>query len=55
MQAADKISVQNMWVTHLTHNSSHVEYQAYMNEHKAEFPAIKGTTAPAYDGLELLV
>ena len=55
MQAADKISVQNMWVTHLTHNSSHVEYQAYMNEHKAEFPAIKGTAAPAYDGLELLV
>ena len=51
MQAADKIGVRNMWVTHLTHNSSHVEYEAYMNEHKAEFSNIKGTAKPAYDGL----
>ena len=55
MEAANKIGVNNMWVTHLTHNSSHVEYQAYMKEHKAEFPAIKGSAAPAYDGLELIV
>ena len=55
MQAADKIGVRNMWVTHLTHNSSHVEYQQYMNEHKNEFSGIKGTAAPAYDGLEFEV
>lgn len=55
MQAADKIGVKNMWVTHLTHNSSHVEYSAYMNEHKGEFTRIKGTAEPAYDGLELEV
>ena len=55
MQAADKIGVQNMWVTHLTHNSSHAEYEEYMNEHKAEFAGIRGTAAPAYDGLELKV
>ena len=55
MQAADKIGVKNMWVTHLTHNSSHVEYEAYMNEHIKEFSGIKGTAAPAYDGLELEV
>ena len=55
MQAADKIGVQNMWVTHLTHNSSHEEYKAYMNEHKQDFFGIKGTAAPAYDGLELEV
>ncbi len=55
MQAADKIGVQNMWVTHLTHDSSHLEYQAYMNEHKSEFESIKGTAQPAYDGLELTV
>lgn len=55
MQAADKIGVQNMWVTHLTHNSSHEEYKAYMNEHKQDFLGIKGTAAPAYDGLELEV
>ena len=53
MQTADKIGVKNMWVTHMTHNSSHVEYEAYMNEHQKEFPNIKGTCAPAYDGLEL--
>ena len=55
MQAADNIGVQNMWVTHLTHNSSHEEYKAYMNEHKQDFLGIKGTAAPAYDGLELEV
>ncbi len=55
MQAADKIGVKNMWVTHLTHNSSHVEYEEYMKEHKADFPGIRGSAAPAYDGLELIV
>ena len=55
MQAADKIGVKNMWVTHLTHNSSHVEYEEYMNEKKGDFPNIKGRAAPAYDGLELEV
>ena len=55
MQAADKIGVKNMWVTHMTHNSSHVEYENYMKEHQIEFPGIKGTAAPSYDGLELEV
>ena len=55
MQAADRIGVKNMWVTHLTHNNNHLEYSEYMQEHKAEFPAIKGTAEPAYDGLLLEV
>ena len=55
MQAANKIGVKNMRITHMTHNSSHVEYELYMKEHKNEFPNIKGVTAPAYDGLELEV
>ena len=55
MQAADRIGVNNMWVTHLTHNSSHLEYRAYMEEHKKDFTGIKGSAAPAYDGLELTV
>lgn len=55
MQAADKIGVKNMWITHMTHNASHVEYTAYMEEHKAAFPNIRGSAAPAYDGLELQV
>lgn len=55
MQAADKIGVKNMWVTHLTHNSSHKEYTEYMQEQKAALPGIKGTAEPAYDGLELVV
>ena len=53
MQAADKIGVKNMWVTHLTHNASHLEYTAYMQEHKGEFAGIKGSAEPAYDGLML--
>ena len=55
MQAADKIGVNNMWITHMTHNSSHVEYEEYMKEHKPDFPGIKGSAGPAWDGLELIV
>ena len=55
MQAADRIGVQNMWVTHLTHNASHLEYSAYMEEQKKELENIKGKAQPAFDGLELLV
>ena len=55
MQAANKIGVKNMRITHMTHNSSHVEYENYMKEHQIEFPGIKGTAAPSYDGLELEV
>ena len=55
MQAANKIGVKNMRITHMTHNSSHVEYELYMKEHQSEFPNIKGVAAPAYDGLELEV
>ena len=53
MQAADTIGVKNMWITHMTHNASHVEYTEYMQEHKNEFQIIKGSAEPAYDGLEL--
>ena len=53
MQAADTIGVKNMWITHMTHNASHVEYTEYMQEHKNEFQNIKGSAEPAYDGLEL--
>jgi phosphoribosyl 1,2-cyclic phosphate phosphodiesterase len=55
MQAADKIGVKNMWVTHLTHNASHKEYTEYMQEQKGALSGIRGTAEPAYDGLELLV
>ncbi len=55
MQAANRICVKNMWVTHLTHNATHVEYTGYMQEHKSEFSEIKGSAEPAYDGLVLEV
>ena len=55
MQAADKIGVKNMYITHMTHNSSHVEYTDYMREHQKEFANITGVAAPAYDGLELKI
>ena len=55
MQAADKIGVKNMRVTHLTHNASHVEYTEYMSSKKQEFSGIKGIAEPAWDGLELQV
>ena len=30
-------------------------YEEYMKEHKTDFPGIKGSAGPAWDGLELTV
>jgi phosphoribosyl 1,2-cyclic phosphate phosphodiesterase len=53
LEMAGKIGAENVWFTHLTHNSSHVETAAYMEEHRKEFPGLEAvkTLQPAYDGL----
>ena len=55
MEASAKIGGRHIWLTHLTHNSSHEETAAYLAEHRADFPglATAQTLLPAYDGLTL--
>jgi len=55
MEAADKIGAVNVWMTHLTHEASHEEYLEYTKSLCKDFPGIKGSAGPAYDGLELSV
>lgn len=53
LEAAGKIGGEHIWLTHLTHNSSHDEIIAYIEEHRTEFPELiaSKTILPAYDGL----
>lgn len=53
MEAAGKIGGEHIWLTHMTHNSSHDETAAFLAEHRAEFPGLAAAQSilPAYDGL----
>lgn len=53
MAAAEKIGAEHVWFTHMTHNSSHKEYEEYVKEHICEFPALAccKSVGPAWDGL----
>ncbi len=53
LEASSKIGGENVWFTHLTHNSSHIQTAAYIEEHRAEFPGLAAVRSilPAYDGL----
>ena len=53
LEVSSKIGGEHVWFTHLTHNSSHEETKAYMEEHKGDFPGLARvkTLSPAYDGL----
>ena len=53
LEVAGKIGAEHIWFTHLTHNSSHEETAAYMEEHRGEFPGLEAVKSllPAYDGL----
>lgn len=53
LEAAGKIGADNVWFTHLTHNSSHEQTTAYIAEHRGDFPGLENAKSilPAYDGL----
>jgi phosphoribosyl 1,2-cyclic phosphate phosphodiesterase len=53
LEAASKIGGEHIWFTHLTHNSSHPDTAAYIEEHRAEFPGLAKASSilPAYDSL----
>jgi len=53
LEAAGKIGGDHIWFTHLTHNSSHEETAAYIEEHRAAFPSLAAAQSilPAHDEL----
>lgn len=53
LEVSEKIGAKHIWFTHLTHNSSHIETAAYIEEHRTEFPGLAAAESilPAYDGL----
>lgn len=57
LEVAGKIGGEHIWLTHLTHNSSHEETAAYLAEHRSEFPGLASSQSllPAYDGLVIEV
>lgn len=53
MEVACKIGGENVWITHLTHHSTHEEYQEYINNHLRDFSGLTKKVSPAYDGLTI--
>ena len=55
LEASGKIGAEQVWFTHLTHNSSHTQTAEYLAEHRAAFSglATAKSVLPAYDGLTI--
>ena len=55
LEAAGKIGGDHIWITHMTHNTSHDDTAAYFAEHRKDFPGLETAQSvlPAYDGLVL--
>ncbi len=56
MEAANKLFPKKVWMTHITHEKSHKEITAYLEENKGKFENLKDIDVlPAYDKLVLEV
>lgn len=53
MEAASKLHAENVWFTHLDHESSHLEAQEYIKENLYKFPGLTEKTDIAFDGLQI--
>lgn len=60
LEAAQKMNPRNVYLTHITHNMSHVQIEDYVKSILWKFPLLKKKAengfyiGPAYDGLELV-
>ncbi|MBR1615443.1 MAG: hypothetical protein IJ673_08160, partial [Treponema sp.] len=58
---ADRIKPKHTWITHVSHDMSHVEIQSYIDSRLGSFKNLSaivergGSVSPAYDCLELSV
>ncbi|MGN0729987.1 MBL fold metallo-hydrolase [Treponema sp.] len=59
LEAAEKMNPRNVYLTHITHNMSHVQIQKFVKDILWKFPGLKKSAengfyvGPAYDGLVL--
>lgn len=59
LEISDKINAKHTWLTHLCHESSHIDCQKWIDENLHLYPNLEntikkgGSVSPAYDGLEL--
>lgn len=55
LSVAEKIEAKHVWLTHLTHATSHQDVINYINTNISQFPGLKKAESvlPAYDKLEL--
>ena len=53
LEVAQKLNPSHTWVTHITHNMSHVDIESYLNRHVSDFSNLTGSVGAAYDGLVL--
>lgn len=61
LEYADRIGAKHTWLTHICHDYSHVEIQAYIDENLRKYKNLSeivekgGSVSPAYDGLQLTI
>jgi len=56
LECAAKIRPKHVWLTHICHNNSHEQINAWLAEHKKQFPALADIPVhAAYDGLTLTI
>ena len=54
LECASKIHPKHVWLTHICHNNSHEQINAWLAEHKKQFPSLADIPVhAAYDGLIL--
>ena len=56
LECASKIRPKHVWLTHICHNNSHEQINAWLAEHKKQFPTLADIPVhAAYDGLTLTI
>ncbi len=56
LECAARIHPKNVWLTHICHNSSHEQINAWLAIHKKQFPELADIPVhAAYDGLKLTI
>ena len=56
LESAAKICPKHVWLTHICHNNSHEQINAWLAEHKKQFPSLADIPVhAAYDGLTITI
>lgn len=59
LEVLNQLKARHSWFTHITHNTSHIQIQQYIDTNLEKYPALMeivkngGSVSPAYDGLEI--